>query len=132
MLKCRACTAWISFVSSNSQGPAQFLLSLPSLWDYEFPGGLTTDNIKYRGALFGVSLGCMWLALALNYLPPRYFNWTFRFTVGLLFVDLILVSRPLHVASLVLRAEAYPDIVCHLAADRRPQDVRLPYRRSGL
>ncbi|WVQ84968.1 hypothetical protein IAT38_007132 [Cryptococcus sp. DSM 104549] len=85
-----ACTAWVSFVASNSQGPAQYLLSLMKIFDYNFEGGLTTDNLHYRCVLFAVSLGCMWIALALNYLPPRFFKWTFRFTVGLLFLDLLL------------------------------------------
>ena len=62
------------------------------LFGSDIPGGLTPENPNYRYILFAVTLGCLWLALALNYLPPRYFSWTFRFTVGLLFVDLLLVS----------------------------------------
>ncbi|GFZ45990.1 Thiamine transporter thi9 [Saitozyma sp. JCM 24511] len=85
-----ACTAWISFTASNSQGPAQYLLSLMVLFGSDIPGGLTPENPNYRYILFAVTLGCLWLALALNYLPPRYFSWTFRFTVGLLLVDLLL------------------------------------------
>lgn len=42
----RAITAWVSFVASNSQAPAQFLLSLIEVFGYEFPGGLDTTNIK--------------------------------------------------------------------------------------
>ncbi|KAL7420601.1 hypothetical protein Q5752_004552 [Cryptotrichosporon argae] len=85
-----ACTAWISFVAANSQAPAEYLLSLVVLFNDDFKGGLTTDSQYYRGVLFIVSFGCMAVALGLNYLPPRYFAWTFRFTVGLLFLDLVL------------------------------------------
>ncbi|ORY30174.1 amino acid/polyamine transporter I [Naematelia encephala] len=85
-----AATAWVSFVASNSQAPAQFLLSLMVVFDKEFPGGLDASNVTYRGALFGVSFGCMWIALLLNYLPPKWFARTFRFTVYLLLLDLVL------------------------------------------
>ncbi|KAJ7083476.1 amino acid/polyamine transporter I [Mycena epipterygia] len=85
-----ACTAWVSFVASNSQAPAGFLLSLMTIFDYEFPGGLDPTNTAYRGVLFAVSLGCMWIALALNYLPPKWFATTFRVTVVLLLLDLFL------------------------------------------
>ena len=42
----RAITAWVTFVASNSQAPAQFLLSLMEVFEYDFPGGLDTTNIK--------------------------------------------------------------------------------------
>ncbi|KAL1409348.1 hypothetical protein Q8F55_003330 [Vanrija albida] len=85
-----ASTAWISFVASNSQAPAQYLLSLSVIFDEAVPGGFSPASQAYRGVLFAVSLACMWVAIGLNYLPPRFFKWTFRFTVGLLFLDLLL------------------------------------------
>ncbi|KAJ7129878.1 amino acid/polyamine transporter I [Mycena crocata] len=85
-----ACTAWVSFVASNSQAPAGFLLSLMTIFDYDFPGGLDPSNTAYRGVLFAVSLGCMWIALGLNYLPPKWFARTFRLTVVLLLIDFFL------------------------------------------
>jgi hypothetical protein len=42
------------------------------LFGSDIPGGLTPENPNYRYILFAVTLGCLWLALALNYLPPRY------------------------------------------------------------
>lgn len=88
----RACTAWISFTAVNSQSPAIYLMSLMKVWDFEFDGGLTSESQHYRSVLFAVSLGCLWLAIALNYLPPRFFRWTFRLTIIFLYVDLLLVS----------------------------------------
>ncbi|KAJ7619380.1 gamma-aminobutyric acid transporter [Roridomyces roridus] len=85
-----ACTAWVSFVASNSQAPAMFLLSLMEIFDYDFPGGLDVSNVKYRAVLFVVSAACMWIAIGLNYLPPKWFATTFRLTVVLLMVDLLL------------------------------------------
>jgi hypothetical protein len=79
-------------VASNSQAPALYILSLTTIYGDYFEGGLTPESQHYRGVLFAVSLGCMWIAIALNYLPPRVFKWTFRFTVGLLAVDFLLVS----------------------------------------
>ncbi|KAL8279487.1 hypothetical protein RQP46_008049 [Phenoliferia psychrophenolica] len=60
------------------------------VFEYDFPGGLDVTNINYRATMWAVSLACMWIALGLNYLPPKHFSRLFRFTIGLLFLDFFL------------------------------------------
>ncbi|KAJ7768596.1 hypothetical protein DFH07DRAFT_954483 [Mycena maculata] len=124
-----ACTAWISFVASNSQAPAQFLLSLMTIFDYDFPSGLDASSTTYRGVLFAVSLGCMWIALGLNYLPPKWFAMTFRVTVALLLIDFFLLSTSSYFPRVFFD---WTKKVHDLAPNRRQPLVRLPLRKGGL
>lgn len=87
-----ACTAWMTFAANNSQVMVPFYLfhvlfpGVPSLtvnWqattDYlisilvvygvDFPGGINTDNVKWRAVVWILSEGLFVMGIALNYLP---------------------------------------------------------------
>ncbi|ELU36156.1 gamma-aminobutyric acid transporter [Rhizoctonia solani AG-1 IA] len=87
-----AATAWMTFGASNCQTTANYLLSLLPVWGYDFPGGISNDNVKWRALVWAVSEGLFVLAIILNYLPlngtgaPPAWNWIlgFLFTAGTL------------------------------------------------
>ena len=56
------------------QTTAYYILSLLIVYDVDFPGGLTTDNVKWRAVVWAVSEFFLVVAVALNHLPRAYLS----------------------------------------------------------
>ena len=60
------------------------------MYEVDFPGGLTSDNILFRVLTWGLSEGLFCICIALNYLPQRTYSWVFKGSMILMFVDLLI------------------------------------------
>ena len=102
-----SCTAWMTFTAGNCQvrefplapciitepvwqTTANYLVSQLAVWEIDFPGGITNQNIKWRAFIWAVSEGFLLLAVAINYLPPRLYSAIFKFSIGLMMLDFFL------------------------------------------
>ncbi|KAH8829950.1 gamma-aminobutyric acid transporter [Flagelloscypha sp. PMI_526] len=85
-----SCTAWTTFVASNCQNTANFVLSQLIVWEIDIPGGIDATSIKWRSILWIVSEAILVLSVAINYLPPRLYAAIFRFSMALMLVDFLL------------------------------------------
>jgi amino acid transporter len=103
-----SCTAWMTFsagncqvrVSSNpvslanplfGQTTANYILSQLAVWEVDYPGGIHADNIKWRALIWIVSEIILGIAVAINYLPPRWFSAVFKASMCLMLIDFSLV-----------------------------------------
>ncbi|KAG8927179.1 hypothetical protein FRC01_007889 [Tulasnella sp. 417] len=84
------CTAWMTFSASNCQTAANYIVSLLAIFEVEFPGGLTMNNVKWRASIWGISEGLLILAVAMNYLPSRWYSRVFKTSLGLMMLDFLL------------------------------------------
>ncbi|KAG2014037.1 gamma-aminobutyric acid transporter [Coprinopsis cinerea AmutBmut pab1-1] len=84
-------TAWMTFAAGNCQTTANYILSQLSVWEVDFPGGVTSDNIKFRALTWACAEIILIIAIAINYLPPRLYSMIFRVSMGLMLVDFLLV-----------------------------------------
>lgn len=68
------CTAWTTFVASNSQGAANFILSEMAVFEIDFPAGdpLNDGNVRFRAVVWIVSEACLLIAVLVNYLPRTF------------------------------------------------------------
>ena len=57
---------------SASQGGAFYILSIIALYDFDFPGGMSNDNIKWRVVIWGVSEIFLAISAIMNYLPRTH------------------------------------------------------------
>ncbi|PPQ68365.1 hypothetical protein CVT26_005928 [Gymnopilus dilepis] len=88
-----ACTAWMTFSAGNCQAwqtTANYIVSQLSVWEVDFPGGATNDNIKWRALIWAISEALLVLSVAINYLPPRLYSAVFRFSVFIMMLDFFL------------------------------------------
>ncbi|KAJ7590559.1 gamma-aminobutyric acid transporter [Mycena floridula] len=85
-----SCTAWMTFSAGNCQTTANYIVSQLTVWEVDFPGGAANDNVKYRALIWAISEGLLVLSVAMNYLPPRYFSFVFKFSTALIMVDFFL------------------------------------------
>ncbi|KAF9779457.1 amino acid transporter [Thelephora terrestris] len=83
-------TAWMTFTAGNCQLTANYIVSLLSVYEIDFPGGADNGNIKWRALIWAISEGILVLAIAINYLPPRLYSFIFKFSIALFFVDFLL------------------------------------------
>ncbi|KDQ14211.1 hypothetical protein BOTBODRAFT_188092 [Botryobasidium botryosum FD-172 SS1] len=83
-------TAWMTFAAGNCQTTANYLVSLLTVYDVEFPGGLSNDNVKYRAFIWILSEAFLVVAIALNYLPPRWYSTVFKLSMALMMIDFFL------------------------------------------
>lgn len=67
-----AVTAWMAFAASAALAFANYILSFVPIYGLYFPGGASTDNIKWRVALWAVSELFLVMTTALAYLPRAY------------------------------------------------------------
>lgn len=56
----------------------------------EYPGGIGNDNVKWRALIWAVSEGLLLCAIAINYLPPRWYSAVFRVSVVVYMIDFLL------------------------------------------
>jgi len=101
-------TAWMTFAAGNcqvriwrshnlnhlirihTQTTANYIVSQLPVWEIDFPGGTSYENVKWRALIWAISEGILVLAIAINHLPPRLYSFVFKFSVGLYFVDFLL------------------------------------------
>lgn len=81
-------TAWTTFVASNCQAAANFLLSELTVFNVPF----TTDvnDIRFRAVQWAVSEGILFLSIGMNYLNPKTYSTIFRVAVYIILLDFVL------------------------------------------
>lgn len=81
-------TAWTTFVASNCQAAANFLLSEITVFGLSF----TTDvnDIKFRAVQWAVSEAILFLAIGMNYLSPSTYSKIFRIATYIILLDFLL------------------------------------------
>ena len=72
------------------QTTANYIVSQLAVWEVDYPGGVGNDNIKWRTLIWIISEGVLLCAVAINYLPPRWYGMVFRISVLLYMVDFLL------------------------------------------
>ncbi|KAJ7147949.1 gamma-aminobutyric acid transporter [Mycena filopes] len=87
-----SCTAWMTFAAGNCQTTANYIVSQLAVFEIDFPGGISNDNIKWRALIWAISEGVLVLSVAINYLPPRMYSAIFRFSVALMMLDFFLCA----------------------------------------
>ncbi|KAH8115780.1 hypothetical protein DFH11DRAFT_1688413 [Phellopilus nigrolimitatus] len=85
-----SCTAWMTFAAGNCQTTANYIVSLLTVFEVDFPGGLVNDNIKWRAFIWAVSEAMLLVSIAINYLPPRMYSAAFKFSILIMMVDFFL------------------------------------------
>ncbi|KAG8915020.1 hypothetical protein FRC02_004748, partial [Tulasnella sp. 418] len=85
-----AACAWTTFTAVCSQASAYYVLSLVALYEVDFPGGVSNENVKWRAVVWIVSEGFLLAAVALNCLPTRWYRWVLRGAVWLICLDFFL------------------------------------------
>ncbi|KAI0057768.1 amino acid transporter [Artomyces pyxidatus] len=90
VVACWAISAWIALVAVTNQSTTNYLVSQLSVWEVDFPGGRSNDNIKWRTFVWAISQGFLIVSVAMNYLPPKAYSGVFRVATVLVFVDFLL------------------------------------------
>ncbi|KAI0057770.1 amino acid transporter [Artomyces pyxidatus] len=90
IVACWSTSSWITFTAVSCQSTANYIVSLLVVWEIEFPGGISNNNVKWRTVIWAVSEGFLILSVAMNYLPPRTYSRVFKFSVALIVVDFLL------------------------------------------
>lgn len=85
-----ACTAWMTFAAGNCQTTANYIVSQLQVWEVDFPGGASNDNVKWRAFIWALSEAMLLVAIAINYLPPKLYSAVFRFSTALMMADFLL------------------------------------------
>ncbi|KAG5732263.1 Eukaryotic translation initiation factor 5B [Termitomyces sp. T112] len=85
-----SCTAWMTFTAGNCQTTANYIVSQLAVWEVDFPGGISNDNVKWRAFIWAVSEVILLVSVAINYLPPRFYSIVFKFSLALMMVDFFL------------------------------------------
>ena len=81
-------TAWTTFVASNCQATANFLLSEITVFKLAFP--TDTNSIRFRAVQWAVSEGFLFLSIGMNYLSPKTYKTIFRVATGIILLDFFL------------------------------------------
>ncbi|KAI6800650.1 amino acid transporter, partial [Hortaea werneckii] len=81
-------TAWTTFIASNSQAAANFLLSEIAVFGVDFP--TDTNNVKFRAVQWIVSEGILFLGIGMNYFDPKTYRVIFRIATYLILLDFFL------------------------------------------
>lgn len=61
-----------------------------AVWNVDFPGGITYDNVKWRALIWIISELILCCAVAINYIPPKWYSRIFRISVALYMLDFLL------------------------------------------
>ncbi|KAG8718496.1 hypothetical protein FRC08_005140 [Ceratobasidium sp. 394] len=83
-------TTWISFVASIGQSNANFILSLVPVYELQFPGGVSDENVKWRAVVWITSEILLLIAVLPNYLPTHVFAKVLRASGVLMTLDFLL------------------------------------------
>ncbi|KAH8102840.1 amino acid permease-domain-containing protein [Cristinia sonorae] len=83
-------TAWMTFAAGNCQTTANYIVSQLVVWEIDFPGGVGFDNIKFRALIWAIAEAILCCAIAINYIPPKWYSRVFRISVALYMVDFLL------------------------------------------
>ncbi|KAK6427821.1 hypothetical protein LTR81_000165 [Elasticomyces elasticus] len=81
-------TAWTTFVASNCQAAANFLLSELTVFGVDFPTDPT--NIRFRAVQWIVAEGFLMIAIGMNYMDPKTYKTIFRLATGVILLDFVL------------------------------------------
>ena len=81
-------TAWTTFVASNCQAAANFLLSEIAVFGVDFPTDV--GNIKFRAVQWIVAECFLFIAIGMNYLNPSTYRTIFRLATGIICFDFLL------------------------------------------
>ncbi|KAG8972303.1 hypothetical protein FRC05_010145 [Tulasnella sp. 425] len=94
------CTAWMTFAASNCQTTANYLVSLLAVFETDFPGGISMDNVKWRAFIWAISEALLIVSVAMNYLPSRWYSRVFKGSLALMMLDffLCLIWLPIRVS----------------------------------
>ncbi|KAJ7274077.1 amino acid/polyamine transporter I [Mycena rebaudengoi] len=85
-----SCTAWMTFAAGNCQTTANYIVSQLAVWEIDFPGGISYENLKWRALIWVIAEAILVISVAINYLPPRMYSAIFRLAVGLMMLDFFL------------------------------------------
>ncbi|KAI0069314.1 hypothetical protein BV25DRAFT_1874998 [Artomyces pyxidatus] len=89
---CWSTSAWIIFITVTGQSAANHIQSQLAMWDIEFPGGISNDNITWRTTVWAMSEGLLLLSVAMNYLPTKAYSSVFKFSTALMILDFLLCA----------------------------------------
>lgn len=80
--------AWTTFVASNCQAAANFMLSEIAVFGLDF----TTDvnDIKFRAVQWIVAECILFMAIGMNYLDPKTYSFIFKLATGIILLDFFL------------------------------------------
>ena len=81
-------TAWTTFVASNCQAAANFLLSEITVFDLPF--STDTNSIHFRAVQWIVAEGFLFISIGMNYLDPKTYKTIFRVATGVILLDFFL------------------------------------------
>src|SRR5258708_7631565 len=81
---------YTSLTRAYTQATANYVASQLSVWEIDFPGGATNDNVKWRAFIWALSEGFLLLGVAINYLPPRTYSSIIRLALLICFLDFFL------------------------------------------
>lgn len=81
-------TAWTTFVASNCQAAANYLLSEITVFGLDFTTDVT--SIKFRAVQWIVAEGFLFFAIGMNYLNPKHYKLIFRLATGIILLDFLL------------------------------------------
>lgn len=92
-------TAWTTFVASNSQGGANYLLSEIAVFNLDF--STDTGDVHFRAVQWIVAEALLALSMSVQYMPPKHYRWVFRTATAVVLLDffLNLIWFPIGVAS---------------------------------
>ncbi|KAG9046874.1 hypothetical protein FS837_003489 [Tulasnella sp. UAMH 9824] len=111
------CTAWMTFSASNCQTTANYIVSLLAVYEIDFPGGITMDNVKWRAFIWAISEGLLIVSVAMNYLPSRWYSRVFKFSLGLMMLDFFLCVIWLPIANTSIAIVAASRLIFAVARD---------------
>lgn len=83
-----SCTAWTTFIASNSQGAANYVLSEIAVFGYDFP--TDTAEIRFRAVQWIVSEAICFISIGICFLPPRIYSQIFRLATLVVLLDYVL------------------------------------------
>jgi len=82
--------AWMAITAGATQALANYVLPLLIVYEVDFPGGVSNDNVKCRALVWIIAESILALAVLLNYLSPRRFTIVFRGAMMMMLLDFIL------------------------------------------
>lgn len=80
----------VSNIDSNNQATTNFMLTELIVFNVDFPGGLTYDNINFRALVWICSELFLALAIWTNLLGPINYKYIFKASAGIILLDFLL------------------------------------------